>query len=109
MGKVKRARPKAEHARKVRFRTRAPAKSKVFVAGTFNNWSASENRLRHDGKGSYATNLVLPPGRHEYKFVIDGEWQIDTENPEWIPNGLGSLNSIIAVGEEGGVASSACP
>jgi 1,4-alpha-glucan branching enzyme len=87
-------------SQKVRFQLRAPSKSKVFVAGSFNGWDPSANRLRRNGNGAYAANIMLPPGHHEYKFVVDGEWLIDTENPAWAPNNLGSLNSVIEISEK---------
>ena len=70
--------------------------SEVYVAGTFNEWNAKKNKLAYKS-GSYATTLMLPKGRHEYKFVIDGVWCVDPECPEWTPNGLGSLNSVLNV------------
>jgi 1,4-alpha-glucan branching enzyme len=81
----------------VRFQTKAPPGSKVFVAGTFNNWDPCAKRLRRSGDGNYAGNLMLTPGRHEYKFVVDDEWMIDSENPQWVPNDMGSVNSVIEV------------
>jgi hypothetical protein len=41
---------------------------------------------------------MLPPGEHEYKFVVNGDWRIDGSNPQWTPNDVGSLNSVINVG-----------
>ena len=84
---------------KVKFHVQAPAKKKVFVAGTFNDWDPAANRLRQNGNSTYAANIRLAPGRYEYKFVIDGEWLIDTENSDWILNDMGSLNSVIVVSD----------
>ena len=38
--------------------------------------------------------MLLAPGRHEYKFVVNNEWVTDPENPESMPNGQGSNNSV---------------
>ncbi|MBN1671970.1 MAG: isoamylase early set domain-containing protein [Kiritimatiellae bacterium] len=84
--------------KRVQFQIKADAGSEVYVAGTFNGWNPKKNKLKSGKGGTYATSLMLPAGRHEYKFIIDGTWCVDPECPEWAPNGLGSLNSVITVG-----------
>jgi hypothetical protein len=45
---------------------------KVYVSGTFNNWSGDANELTDpDGDKVYSAALTLPQGGHEYKFTID--------------------------------------
>lgn len=83
--------------RRVTFELRAEPGSDVFVAGSFNNWEPTGKQMTHDD-GLYAATLLLAPGRYEYKFVIDGIWCLDPECPDWVPNGHGSLNSVIVVG-----------
>jgi 1,4-alpha-glucan branching enzyme len=84
--------------KKVTFETQSSPGSEVFVAGTFNDWNPRKNRMRDNpDSGHYKAALILPPGRHEYKFVVDGEWIMDSRVADWAPNGLGSLNSVIAV------------
>ena len=92
-GKVK----KASSHQEVKFCVQAPLKSKVFVAGSFNDWSPEAHRLRKNGGDTYAGKILLAPGRHEYKFVVNGEWKIDSENPAWVPNNQSTLNSVIEV------------
>ena len=67
----------------VTFRYRPPAGTQaVYLAGTFNDWKP--NALKMDGpddSGRYQTKLVLDPGTHEYKFVLDGtRWRQDPGN-----------------------------
>jgi len=81
----------------VEFRTKAPEGSEVFLAGTFNNWDPKMTPLTHKGGGLYSTAVSLSSGRYEYKFVIDGKWQLDEECPLWSPNDQGSLNSVAEV------------
>jgi len=70
----------------------------VFVAGSFNHWAPHEKKMRRlDGSGHYKIWLFLPTGRYEYKFVVDNEWHIDTNNPHWTPDGNGALNSVLEV------------
>jgi hypothetical protein len=40
---------------------------------------------------------MLAPGTYEYKFCVDGHWQPDPENPNFTPNDLGTLNSVLIV------------
>ena len=94
---TKKAAPKAA-AKKVTFHIVAPASSSVFVAGTFNGWSADEHVLKYNEKHAcFQTGLSLAPGRHEYKFVVDGSWVVDPGCADWVPNEHGSLNSVIVV------------
>ena len=83
---------------KVRFEFAAPAGNEVFVAGTFNNWDPRQFQL-HDNpdEGLYATVIPLQGGHHEYKFIVNGEWCVDQNCPDCVPNGAGSLNSVINV------------
>lgn len=82
--------------RKQKFAIKAEHGSEVYVAGSFNSWNPKKNKLTYRG-GLYSTTLMLPKGRHEYKFVIDGVWCVDPECSEWTPNGIGSLNSVLTV------------
>lgn len=78
---------------------RAGAGKNVFVAGTFNNWDPTATSLKYtpDDDGFYYIGLTLPKGRYEYKFVIDGTWCTDPENPNSVCNGQGTFNSVFVV------------
>jgi hypothetical protein len=41
--------------------------------------------------------LQLPPGTYQYRYVVDGEWREDPENPEIISGSVGGRNSILVV------------
>lgn len=83
--------------RTCKFEINAPAGSKVFIAGTFNNWNPTSHKMRKGAKGVYYTTLELSPGRYEYKFLVNDDWHADEKCPNWVPNGLGTLNSVIEV------------
>lgn len=89
--------PVESEVRKVKFEIAAAPGSEVAVAGSFNNWDPSANRMRQNGHGTFVTHLKLPLGRHEYKFVVNGAWQADPNCPNWVPNSYGSLNSVAEV------------
>ena len=52
----------------------APGAERVTVAGTFNGWNAGAEALTTTGGGVFQKTLRLPVGKHEYKFVVDGQW-----------------------------------
>jgi cyclomaltodextrinase len=77
----------------------------VYLAGEFNNWNPSAQRMTDDdGDGVYTTTVQLAPGRYQYKFVVDGTWFHDPDNPESVDDGYGGQNSVIQVGAGGGAA-----
>ena len=89
---------KGSKVRKVNFEIKARPGSEVFVAGSFNNWDPKKNPMRDNpDSGHYKTKLVLPSGRYEYKFVVNGEWCVDPNCSEWAPNDQGTLNSVRVV------------
>jgi peroxiredoxin len=56
----------------------------VYVAGEFNKWKKTDHRLSGpDGDGVFTTELKLPAGRYEYKFVVNGDvWKADPGSSE---------------------------
>lgn len=83
---------------KVDFQITAHPDSAVSVAGSFNHWDPKENRLRHtSGTWIHSLTLALPPGRHEYKFVVDGQWCLDPNCREQVASDLGSMNNVVVV------------
>jgi len=68
----------------------------VCLAGSFNNWQPAS--MKKQKNGVYALELKMPKGQHEYKFVVDGDWQSDPENADTVQNALGTVNSVVIVG-----------
>jgi len=81
----------------------APQAENVFVVGNFNNWRAGDLRLRQDETGIWRVQLWLLPGRYEYRFIVDGEWQDDTHAPIRVPNEFGSNNCVLEIQAPGNV------
>lgn len=77
----------------------APGK-KVFAAGSFNDWKPEKELVDKDHSGVYRCQLRLLPGEYQYKFVVDGNWCLDAENPNFVPNDFGTLNSLLIVREK---------
>ncbi len=86
----------------VRFVLYAPTAKQVSVAGTFNQWDPQAAPLaRVDGNGVWTVTLPLPPGQHQYAFVVDGkQWVPDPAAPA-VDDGFGRRNSVLAVGPSG--------
>lgn len=85
------------------FRCHAPEAAAVFLAGSFNDWSTDAVALTKDERGNWEGTLELPPGRHEFKFVVDGQWCCEPnchasgECPKCVPNDFGTMNRFIDV------------
>jgi WD40 repeat protein len=75
----------------------APEAKAVFVAGEFNHWSTTDLPMQHDASGRWSAMVPLLPGKHAYKFIVDGEWKVDIANPEQAKDGFGGLNSVVTV------------
>ena len=73
----------------------ADGAAQVYLAGAFRNWEPLPMRRQQDGR--FALELKLPPGTHEYKFVIDGQWMTDPDHGQCEPNPYGSFNSVVRV------------
>ena len=68
----------------------------VYLCGDFNHWiPRSLPMIRHDD--AWEKRLMLPPGRYEYKFIVNGTWVHNPDAPENVPNAYGSLNSVMEV------------
>jgi len=66
----------------------------VALAGTFNGWDPKALRFGREN-GRWVCRIDLPPGKHLYKFVVDGEWILDPANPATEPDGNGNTNSVL--------------
>jgi len=92
-----------EPTRAVTFRFVLPEPAhQVYLAGTFNEWQYRRHPMQSaDGGRTWTLTLQLPPGAHQYKFVIDGvEWRTDPNAPA-IDDGNGNLNSVVWVEPDG--------
>jgi hypothetical protein len=82
-----------------------PYAASVSLAGLFNNWSMNATPLTMDDEGVWRVVITLPPGKHEYKFVVNGsEWVADPENPVVVGE---YGNSQVVVGDDGGIVAAA--
>ncbi len=84
--------------KRVVFRFKSTPGMSIFVAGSFNNWDISSKKLEDkDGIGEYSATVMLPKGVYEYKYFVNEKWCLDPENPNFIKNVHGTLNSVIEI------------
>ena len=69
----------------------------VQLVGDINAWNPANTPLEKDEDGMWKVNLNLNPGTYGYQLVLDGEWQLDADNPEQLNNGQGGFNSKLTV------------
>lgn len=68
---------------------------RVFLAGNFNAWNGGELLMQKNDDG-WILPYNLASGNYEYKFIVDGKWIADPDNPTTIGSG-NYTNSILAV------------
>jgi len=72
--------------------------SMVKLAGDFNDWDPDAHPMHFEqGQGIWTTVVPLDPGRYQYRFVVDGEWRHDPNNPNSELDPYGGMNSVIDV------------
>jgi 1,4-alpha-glucan branching enzyme len=79
------------------FKIFAPEAKIVYVAGDFNRWDAQSLPLKKTKKGVWKVKVSLKPGKYQYKFFVDGQWQNDPHCQKSVPNVFGTTNSLIEV------------
>jgi 1,4-alpha-glucan branching enzyme len=70
----------------------------VCIAGSFNDWHPNATPMVALGNGRWVKELMLPPGRYEYRLVADGEWVDDPKAKEVAPNPHGGVNAVLTIG-----------
>jgi len=93
----------------VLFRYDAPSARVVQLAGEWpaNDWLRGQAQTGSylvglledpDGDGVWERREPLPPGRYQYKFVIDEQnWKEDPNNPQRVDDGYGGFNSLVII------------
>ena len=82
---------------RITFKLEASGAKEAILVGDFNSWDVKKHKMKRDNKGRWTKIVTLAPGRYEYKFLVDGEWQNDPENEQVVPNSFGTLNNHLTV------------
>jgi len=70
----------------------------VEIAGLDVGWGAERIPMEYDeSEKQWILKRKVPVGRYEYKYVVDGDWVIDSELPMSEPNREGQVNNVIEV------------
>jgi len=80
---------------RIRLGLYAPDAQAVFVAGSFNGWQPAAMPLQKQAGGRWVVELTIEPGRHEYRFIVDGQWRDDPLSSAYVSNPFGGLNSVL--------------
>ena len=62
------------------FTLHAPGAQEVYLVGDFNLWNPTVERMSGNGD-EFEVRLFLVAGEYRYKFVVDGKWIADPDNP----------------------------
>jgi hypothetical protein len=81
-------------SKKQTFRLTAPKAKRVMLVGDFTQWEKQPIPLQQQEPGIWAISVDLPPGKHPYRFVVDGQWCDDPECRERVPNPFGGHDNI---------------
>lgn len=80
----------------VLFQVQHPTAAQVEMAGDFNGW-VPEPMMHLDGSDVWFKVVDIPAGAYRYKFIVDGDWQLDPSQNEQRPNEFGSMDSFLEI------------
>ena len=80
--------------RKQTFRLVAPEAKIVLLAGDFTDWQKKAITMQSGSGGTWTVTVKLPPGAHNYLFLVDGEWCPDPDCNLRVPNPYGGQNMV---------------
>lgn len=82
------------------FTIQAPEAKEVHLVGDFNDWKVGNESFMQQNDGRWVKKMPLNPGSYHYRFVIDGIWVEDPNNPTKARNPFGQMNSLIEIKHE---------
>ncbi len=84
--------------RETQFIVVAPSAHSVSVVGHFNDWDLAATPMVYDSlHGAWSVTVPLPPGRHEFQYVIDGKQRVNDPTLPQVSSDFGSPNSVITI------------
>jgi 5'-AMP-activated protein kinase regulatory beta subunit len=81
--------------RRVTFSFESSDAKEVILVGDFNNWNEKKHPMKSNGNGMWNKSVMIPPGRYEYKFLVDRQWEEDPQNDQTCLNGFGTYNNVL--------------
>lgn len=75
-----------------------PIAKSVQLVGDFSKWKPVEDLMVQEKENKIWKGIIhLEPGKHQYKFIVDGEWRIDPYNSKVTTSDIGVNNSTVEV------------
>ncbi|MDP4246259.1 MAG: hypothetical protein Q8932_10465 [Bacteroidota bacterium] len=68
----------------------------VVLSGSFNHWRKNELFMERTASG-WKLAYTMGPGNYEYRFIVDGEWITDPQNPMTLREGGKISNSYLII------------
>jgi 1,4-alpha-glucan branching enzyme len=76
------------------FRFSSPTAMSVLLVGDFTHWQQRGIPMRKGKDGIWTAKVSLPPGKHTYRFLVDGDWRDDPECKLRVPNPYGTQDMV---------------
>ncbi|MEO1628054.1 MAG: isoamylase early set domain-containing protein, partial [Bacteroidota bacterium] len=84
--------------------------TEVVLLGEFNDWNVDTGLPMKALKQEFKADLELTPGRHEFRYLIDGQnWENDWNADDYVSTPYGVDNSVVFVPETPAVIANAKP
>ncbi|MDY6972080.1 MAG: isoamylase early set domain-containing protein [Thermodesulfobacteriota bacterium] len=83
--------------KRVAFSVHAPDAGEVILLGDFNHWDPTKHPMKKDESAAWKKVIMVPPGRYEYKFLVDREWWNDPNNQDFCFNCFGTINNVVVI------------
>lgn len=68
----------------------------VILTGSFNDWNEHQIEMTKTDTG-WTKTILLSGGKHHYKYIVDGNWMVDPNNPVKEYDSNGYINSVMMV------------
>ena len=68
----------------------------VILSGSFNDWDTRQLQMEKSSD-AWFVEVPLSPGKHLYKFIVDGEWLLDPVNQLSQVDKEGNVNSVLLI------------
>ena len=68
----------------------------VLITGSFCEWNEKFNMNKNNSNGFFELKILLPKGKYEFKFVVDGVWRCSNNYPQ-INDNRGNVNNYIDI------------
>ncbi|OGF66866.1 MAG: hypothetical protein A2Y62_21920 [Candidatus Fischerbacteria bacterium RBG_13_37_8] len=85
-----------KQTKKIVFKIYAPEAQEIYLTGDFNEWDYRSLSMVKREDGVWEVEQELLPGEYQYKYIIDGRWEIDNRQ-EMRANEFGTMNNIIKI------------